>query len=131
MRGPGMGLIVGAGVSGGAAAAVRAFTTYDKWATLIGMGAGAAVGLAMTFGRKTKVMGWDVLWASLLTGAPRLIEEAATGNLLSGTYGTSFMGLGNPVHVLSGQTTATEMDGFSGTVNLGNTFGAVPIAGMQ
>jgi hypothetical protein len=128
-KGPSMGLIVGAGLSGGVAAGIRAFTTWDKWATLIGMGAAALVGFGLTMTGK-KDLGYNILWAGLLTGAPRAVEDLVVGGGFSGTYSADRMsGLGQGVEVL-GLTTASEQT-YDGVANMGASFGAVPIAGVQ
>jgi len=121
-----LGLVCGAGLSGGASAAVRAFTTLDKWATLIGLAASAVVGgLLAAAGRKD--LGLFVVEGGLLAAGPRAIEDLVVGGGLLGNYrARPMLGPADNVEVL-GLTTANE-ETFGNTTG---SFGAVPVAGIQ
>ena len=74
------GMLLGAGSSGGVTSAVRAFSdhaTVDKFASVIGVAAGAAVGAALLLSKKTRDIGKYTLYASAIFGAPRVIEDLA------------------------------------------------------
>lgn len=71
-------MAIGAGVSGGTTAAVRAFTSWDKWASLLGAGAGVLVGGALAIPKKTRSLGLDTIWASAIFSAPTVLSDLLT-----------------------------------------------------
>jgi len=128
------GAVAGAGISSGAAIAVRALApTMTKWAELIGAATGAAVGAGMVAFEGTKAAGWTAIAASVVSGGLRQLEVMFGGH---GAFGAvaidQLRGVGLPgveylnggygggmgIHTIEPSATFSPNQGVSGIIGV-------------
>lgn len=130
---PILGFGIGTGVAAGTAAALRAWTTQDKWADAIGAGAAVVLGGLAYYVKALKPNAMNIIAGGVISSAPRIIETLAASASTAGVGAIAvsrLRGLGavqaDPVRGLG-----ARIDVYGGNANVGSHFGSVPLAGAH